>query len=55
MSTDMVRSDQADDYMVATLERIARNLERLITGVFMCAGLMGLIAFVLIMEFWGFK
>lgn len=36
-----------EDEMVTVLERIAVDLERVITGVYACAGLLGFIAFIL--------
>lgn len=36
------------DMMVNTMIRIAKDLERVIVGVFATAGLLGLIAFILI-------
>lgn len=53
MSMEMTNAKEAEDQMVATMERIAKNLDRVMIGIFMCAGMMGLIAFVLIVEFWG--
>lgn len=38
------------DMMVNTMIRIAKDLERVIVGVFATAGLLGLISFILILR-----
>lgn len=40
--------------MVNSLTRIAKDLERTLVGIFTCAGLLGLIAFVLLYR-WFFE
>lgn len=39
------------DMMVNTLIRIAKDLERVMIGIFASAGLLGVIAFILILRF----
>ena len=48
-ATTVDSEDKDDESLVKTLERIAQNLERLVSVLFACAGLLGLIAFVLVM------
>jgi len=46
----MMNNQSPEDKMVATLERIARDLERLLTGTYVCGGLLGLIAFLMLFK-----
>lgn len=40
----------ADDKMVGTLEKIANNLEKVLVGIAMCAGLLGFIALLMFLK-----
>lgn len=43
-------SDDADDSMVKSLERIANDLERVILGIYAMVGLLAVIAFILVLR-----
>lgn len=41
----------ADEILVDTIDRIDQHLTQLIVGVYVCAGLLGILAFVFIVRF----
>lgn len=45
-----MNTEDAADKMVSTMEKIANGLDRVLVGIYTCAGLLGLIAFLMLLR-----